>query len=280
MYRLMIKRHLKTGLKYLCITKRRDHESYVGSGKYWKNHIKKYGKQIHTEVIYESENYTEFLDKCYHYSEIYDIVNSDDWANAIPETGYGGGNFASFWKSLDDETKRELIIRRNSSIKKNHWSLGECAEEIRKIISSVQIDTWKNLTEDQQIIRMEKLRSFKGDITDTTREKLSAALRCYASNRPMEHNVNISIGRLNMTERNKEIRKSKIRETYSTGKHDHLFERYSKERIGGNNPSAKPIIVDDVEYSCIKDAVDILNMPRSKINRYLKSENHKNWRYK
>ena len=47
-YKLMIKTHNVTGKKYLCMTTKADPYKYNGSGVYWKNHIKKYGKDITT----------------------------------------------------------------------------------------------------------------------------------------------------------------------------------------------------------------------------------------
>lgn len=40
-YKLMIKTHNKTNLKYLCITKRDDWKGYTGSGGIWKTTNKK-----------------------------------------------------------------------------------------------------------------------------------------------------------------------------------------------------------------------------------------------
>lgn len=49
---LYIKTHNKTGLKYLGQTKN-DPYDYYGSGKYWKLHLQKHGKDISTQVLKE-----------------------------------------------------------------------------------------------------------------------------------------------------------------------------------------------------------------------------------
>lgn len=90
MYYLMIKTHNKTGLKYLCKTEREDYEKYSGSGSYWKRHLKEHGYDITTQVIFSSNNLEEFTNKCVQYSLEYDIVNSNEWANLIIETGLDG----------------------------------------------------------------------------------------------------------------------------------------------------------------------------------------------
>ena len=90
---LMIKTHNKTGLKYLCKTSTSDPAhpyKYKGSGKYWKRHLQTHGKDITTEVIGEYTDKQEFIRNAIYFSERYNVVESDDWANLIPERGDGG----------------------------------------------------------------------------------------------------------------------------------------------------------------------------------------------
>lgn len=91
---LYIKRHTITGLLYLGKTVKMGYkfEHYNGSGKYWTNHIKKYGTEFVETVwfclftdIHELTKFSTII------SENYDIVASDLWANQIPEIGLGGG---------------------------------------------------------------------------------------------------------------------------------------------------------------------------------------------
>ena len=90
MHKLMIKTHNKTGLKYLCYTQKEDHIKYTGSGKYWRHHIKQHGYDVETKIIFESKLYDEFLEKARHYSVVYNVVESTDWANLRIEEGNGG----------------------------------------------------------------------------------------------------------------------------------------------------------------------------------------------
>lgn len=87
---LYIKTHNLTGLKYLGKTVQNPY-SYPGSGKYWKQHIKEYGNDVSTKILKECKNKDELSYWGRYYSEIYDVVNSDSWANKIPETGGGPG---------------------------------------------------------------------------------------------------------------------------------------------------------------------------------------------
>jgi hypothetical protein len=92
-YYLMIKSHNITGLKYLCQTKKKDPYSYKGSGKYWKLHLKQHGNSIHTEILKECSTKDELVKWGKYYSDIWNIVDSDEWANLKPETGDGGPLF-------------------------------------------------------------------------------------------------------------------------------------------------------------------------------------------
>jgi hypothetical protein len=80
--------------------------------------------------------------------------------------------------------------------------------------------------------------------------------------------------RLNMSEESKQSRKEKIQEVYATGKHQHIFDKFSEERQGGNNPCSKKVSIQGVVYGCIKDACDELNITRAILNGRLKSEKY------
>lgn len=85
---VMVKMHMITGLKYLCKTNCKDPLKYVGSGTYWRAHLKKYGADKVTTVWHH-----QFTDKdcmvkfAMGFSKIFDIVKSVEWANLIDETG-------------------------------------------------------------------------------------------------------------------------------------------------------------------------------------------------
>lgn len=85
---LYIKTHTKTGLKYLGKTTK-DPYTYLGSGVNWKKHLKENGKEHTTEIIAECESNIELNKLGRYYSELHNVVESEDWANIIPETGGG-----------------------------------------------------------------------------------------------------------------------------------------------------------------------------------------------
>lgn len=89
-YRLMIKTHNQTGLKYLCQSSRIDYINYTGSGSYWKKHLSKHGPDFSTIVLFETTNKDEIKQQGIYYSNKFNVVNSEEWANLVPEQGDGG----------------------------------------------------------------------------------------------------------------------------------------------------------------------------------------------
>lgn len=87
---LYVKTHNKTGLKYLGKTISNDPYLYQGSGTVWKRHIKKHGYDVTTEILLETDNPEELKEAGIYYSNLWNIVESKDFANLIPETGNGG----------------------------------------------------------------------------------------------------------------------------------------------------------------------------------------------
>jgi hypothetical protein len=107
----MIKIHNTTGLKYLCYTQKEDHDSYKGSGKLWKQHIKQYGYNVNTIVIYQTELYEDFVKVAKQYSEKYNVVIDSSWANLKIEEGDGGDTVSNkYWITNGTQDKYDLKI--------------------------------------------------------------------------------------------------------------------------------------------------------------------------
>lgn len=92
MITLYIKTHNITGLKYFGTTTAVDPAKYNGSGKYWIRHLRKHGNDVST-IIYKQYDCVceELIIDALAFSEENNIVNSNEWANLIPENGYDGG---------------------------------------------------------------------------------------------------------------------------------------------------------------------------------------------
>lgn len=85
---LYVKTHNKTGLKYLGKTTK-DPYNYLGSGIDWKKHLKEFGNDHSTIILRECNSNQELSSWGRYYSKLFNVVNSQNWANRIPETGGG-----------------------------------------------------------------------------------------------------------------------------------------------------------------------------------------------
>lgn len=116
---LYIKTHNKTGLKYFGKTLSKDPYSYLGSGKYWREHLKKNGCDIHTEILNVYYDEKKCLSDAIEFSIENNIVESKEWANLKIETLDGG-----------DTSKTDGYIKALPKIKQYHkkskwWNNGE-----------------------------------------------------------------------------------------------------------------------------------------------------------
>lgn len=117
---LYIKTHSKTGLKYLGQTSKADPHKYTGSGKYWLSHIKKHGKDWTTEILLESPNKEDINHAGIYYSQLWNVVESLEWANLKPESGDGAasGQYNPMHNPII-KAKQQTIIR-SPKIKEKH----------------------------------------------------------------------------------------------------------------------------------------------------------------
>jgi len=134
---LMIKQHQITGKKYFCKTTRNNPIKYLGSGKYWKSHIQKYGKQyIETKWYKLFTNIDELVSFALNFSYENNIVESDDWANLIFENGLDGGSNS---ETISEQTKIKMSLAQTgkvmsieSSIKKSIANNGQSRTKQQK----------------------------------------------------------------------------------------------------------------------------------------------------
>lgn len=111
---LYVKTHNKTGLKYLGKTESTDPHKYPGSGKYWKLHLKKHGKDYTTEIIKECSSKEELLEWGLYYSRLWNVVESAGWANLKEETGDARGK-------LSIESRRKIA---EAGLGREPWNKG------------------------------------------------------------------------------------------------------------------------------------------------------------
>lgn len=132
MFYLYKKTHNITGLKYLGQTTLKDPYTYPGSGVYWSSHLRIHGNDCTTEILKECSTKEELVYWGRYYSNLWDIVNDDQWANLIEEKGTGGDN-SSCWTEDSKVKNKAARDSWNSHIK------GKSYDEIHGIEKSNQI---------------------------------------------------------------------------------------------------------------------------------------------
>jgi len=176
---LYIKTHNVTGLKYFGKTVG-DPFRYKGSGVRWLNHLSVHGNKVTTEIIGHYEVLEECNKAALEFSEKYNIVKSDEWANLIVEDGLMGGftedhgkKIKEIWKNLTEEEKD---IRRQ---KANPWN-NKTEEEISRYKKNLQdsmIDMYqsiagKELLEHKKKVGKSLLKNGKRMLSDEARQRM------------------------------------------------------------------------------------------------------------
>ena len=112
---LYVKQHNRTGLKYFGKTTK-PYEvmlQYLGSGTYWKKHIKKHGEDITTTWCQLFEDKEQLVSYALHFSTENSIVKSKEWANLKPENGLDGSAPGS---TLSETTKAKIRTARATQV--------------------------------------------------------------------------------------------------------------------------------------------------------------------
>jgi hypothetical protein len=112
-YSLYVKTHSVTGLRYLGQTSKSDPHKYTGSGKYWLRHLKKHGKIWTTEILWSSDNKQKINEMGIYYSNLWNVVESNDWANLKPESGDGAAS------GIYNPMKNPLVFEKQQTIVKS-----------------------------------------------------------------------------------------------------------------------------------------------------------------
>ena len=142
---LYVKTHQKTGLRYLGITAKSDPHKYKGSGKMWKKHLKEYGCNYTTEILFESIVYKEIQEKGKYYSKLWNIVKSNQWANLKIECGNGGWTPApgrTPWNKgipMPEEQKKKMSVSKKGKYAgyKNPFYGKQHTPEVKEFLSQV-----------------------------------------------------------------------------------------------------------------------------------------------
>jgi hypothetical protein len=178
---LYVKTHNVTGLKYLGQTKNKNPHGYSGSGLYWKLHLKRHGRDFSTEIIKECTTQEEVRQWGVLYSNLWNVVESDEWANLKPETGDGGcllgtnlgRQHSAFTKQKISDSKKGKPINRVTPIseetkKKLSESLKGRERKpeavAKQLATKIKNGTLTHTEETKQKMRKPKSESHKANI--------------------------------------------------------------------------------------------------------------------
>lgn len=140
---LLLKTHNDTGLKYLCrhVTKyEKTCYNYKGSGVHWTRHLEKHGNNVTTEILAKCDTIEEARELGIYYSKKWNIVESKDFANLVPEDGQGGAEPASHRKTYGSRFGHEQEPNRYVG-DNNYAKLPEVRQKISEKLKGREI-TW------------------------------------------------------------------------------------------------------------------------------------------
>lgn len=123
---LMVKTIRETGLKYLCkCGDYKDPFEYKGSGRYWCRVLAKHPEyHVDTEIIGTYQSNEELREAGLHYSKLWNVVESKEWANCIPELGDGGPTVSGMTPIWNPKTGERRYIGKEDVVP-NGWKKGQ-----------------------------------------------------------------------------------------------------------------------------------------------------------
>jgi len=192
---LLVMEHNITGMKYFCKTTliNRVHR-YKGSGIAWLKHLKEHGLDVNVGVLGFYVDEDRCLDAAKKFSEENNIVDSNEWANIIPETGRNGCSMKGernpfFGKKHTPETAERLRLQKiGKSVNKGAYQSPEKRAKISASLKGRKNPAVSARLKGQKLSEETKRKigeASKGRVaSDETREKIrQAALAQWAKYR-------------------------------------------------------------------------------------------------
>lgn len=160
---------------YFGKTVKPDPYKYLGSGIYWRRHLKVHGKEIDTiwvELFHDKNRLVEFAE---FFSSFFDIAHEDVWANLVEENGLDGG------QNITEETREKMAVAKRGKT---------LSTETKKKISLSQLNRKRDSDIGQKISASKKGKHFSNEhkaalraaskkircpLSQSTRNKISAS---------------------------------------------------------------------------------------------------------
>ncbi len=148
-YKLYLKIHKKTGLRYLGQTKSDDPYLYKGSGVDWNKHLTEHGNIVETIILLETECRKEISVQGRYYSKLWRVTTAVDdygnriYANRIPETGGGDSELVSISKRGTKCWTNGIIEKYSKTCPGPDFILGTCRD--RAVYGLIGAEKSKNM---------------------------------------------------------------------------------------------------------------------------------------
>ena len=185
---LLLKEHKITGLKYLCYHNgtRENCFVYRGSGKYWLRHLSKHGRKLSTIILAESDDREGLIEQGLQYSQLWDVVDSDKFANLTVECCQSIAEPLSRpeVRQLRDESFRKRLMECGQTDKEKARAVKACKAmqdpEVRKCAAKSLSDTWADLEKNHNLIESTKATAARRKRGEYTQAELKAYQACSA----------------------------------------------------------------------------------------------------
>jgi hypothetical protein len=147
-------------MKYFGKCTSRQPEKYLGSGKYWRRHLNKHGKEhVLTTQVWSFDSQEEATKFALRFSDEYAIVESEEWANLIDENALDGTPVGIIFSDEHKANITKALLNRSAELK----------ERIR--LSNIGK---KHTNETKEVLR---LASTGRTHSQETKDKVSKALK-------------------------------------------------------------------------------------------------------
>jgi len=164
-----------TGLRYFGKTTR-DPLTYNGSGKRWTNHINKHGRSLDTIWTEKFDDMALCQEFAEFFSEFFNIVKDERWANLKPENGNDGGSSLGHKKSETAKARMSIAKLGKPSGRNTNYRNGrkDTPETIAKRSATL---TGRTLSEEHKAAMSKALRGRKLTAEDRANKSAAQKLR-------------------------------------------------------------------------------------------------------
>lgn len=248
---LYVKTHSKTGLKYFGKTTKDDPHKYLGSGLYWRKHLKKHGKDYETEIIAEFQDEILCQEFAINFSKENNIVESNEWANLQEENGLDGAPL----NHRPHKFTREQLQKMSES-SRERWQ----DPTYREKLSKAQSKSWTNERREEQSKRLKGHKRPEHSALMKSRP-IPENFKCHKKTE--EHKKAIS--RALKSKKKSEDHKENIRKALEKKTPEEWEQRKQNRRANSNYKFE----IDGVAYVSLRQASEDLGISTYKVRKLI-----------